>query len=68
MLIAVLALVGALAFHLTRSGYMEAHRNFPESGQLAGRQSQPSDRLIIPWSAGPELEWQLHHAHVPYAR
>ena len=69
MLIAFLTLLGAMAFHLTRSGSIEAHREFPESYDVASylaRQLQPRDRLIISWSAGPQLVWQLRYAHVPY--
>ena len=42
---------------MTRSGYIEAYREFPESYDVASylaRQLQPRDRLIISWSAGPE--------------
>jgi hypothetical protein len=69
MLIAFLTLLAAVAFHLTRSGYIEAHREFPESRDVAAylaTQLHPSDRLIISWSAGPQLSWQLEHNHVPY--
>ena len=54
---------------MTRSGYIEAYREFPESYDVASylaRQLQPRDRLIISWSAGPQLVWQLRYAHVPY--
>jgi len=69
VLITVLLLVGVVAFHLTRSGYIEAHRDFPESEKLANylaRQLHPCDRVIISWSAGPELAWQLYHSNVPF--
>jgi hypothetical protein len=68
VLVAFLLLLGGMALHLTRSGYVQAHREFPESGELAtylARQLRPCDRLIIGWPAQPELEWQLYHAHVP---
>jgi 4-amino-4-deoxy-L-arabinose transferase-like glycosyltransferase len=69
MLIAFLTLLAAVAFHLTRSGYIEANRQFPESRDVAAylaTQLHPSDRLIISWSAGPQLSWQLQHNNVPY--
>jgi hypothetical protein len=69
MLIAFLTLLAGVAFHLTRSGYIEANREFPESRDVAAylaTQLHPCDRLIISWSAGPQLSWQLQHNHVPY--
>jgi hypothetical protein len=69
MLIAFLTLLAAVAFHLTRSGYIETNREFPESCDVAAylaTQLHPSDRLIISWSGGPQLMWQLRHARVPY--
>jgi hypothetical protein len=69
ILIAFMALLGAVAFHLMRSGYIERYRQFPESRAVAGylvSQLRPCDRLIISLSAGAQLAWQLHHANVPY--
>lgn len=69
-LAAFLTLIGILAFHLTRSGYIESWREFPDSSAIASylvSHLRPSDRLIVTVSAGLELVWELDHDHVSYA-
>jgi hypothetical protein len=67
--VAFVAAVGAMAFHLTRSGYIELYREFPESRAVAdylASQLGRCDRLIFSVSAGAEVAWQLRHIRVPY--
>jgi hypothetical protein len=57
----------AAAHHMTRSGYIETHRFFPESRAVAGflaMDLRPSDRLIVSDSAGPPLLYELGRAKV----
>jgi hypothetical protein len=71
VLAASLVLTGLLAFHLTRSGYVESWREFPDGRAVAGYLAahlRPSDRLIVTVSAGAELLWELDHAGISYAR
>jgi hypothetical protein len=67
--VALLAALGAMALHLTRSGYIEHYREFPESRAVAdylASHLHPCDRLIFSVSAGAEVAWQLRHIHVLY--
>ena len=67
----LLAILGAAAFHLTRSGRMEAYREYPAGKAVAGflaRGLRPCDRLIISVSAGPQLEYELLRAGIDSAR
>ena len=67
--VVLLAAFAAMAFHLTRSGYIELYREFPESRKVANylaSQLRPCDRLIFSVSAGAEVAWHLRQMHVPY--
>jgi hypothetical protein len=69
LVVALLAALGAMALHLTRSGYIELYREFPESRAVAdylASHLHSCDRLIFSVSAGAEVAWQLRHMHVPY--
>ncbi len=67
---AVLLLLFGGAWHLARSGYIEAARYFPESPGvvrfLAG-ELRACDRLIISMSAGTPLDYELKLRGVKYA-
>lgn len=67
----LLVLVGVMALHLTRSGYIEASLEFPDSRRIAGYLAGhlgPCDRLISTLSAEAPLEWELKLAGVRYTR
>jgi len=68
-LAALMSLLCVVAFHMTRSGYIEAHRQFPESRAVAAyliSQLRPCDRLIFSLSTEPEVKWQLRHDNISY--
>jgi hypothetical protein len=61
--------IGATAFYLTRSGYIESWRELPESKSISAylaRQLRPCDRLINSLSTRGPLAWQLKHDGVQY--
>jgi hypothetical protein len=61
--------IGATALYLTRSGYIESGRDFPESKSISAylaHQLRSCDRLISPLPARFPLAWQLKHDGVQY--
>jgi hypothetical protein len=61
--------IGAMAFYLTRSGYIESGNDFPESKSVSAylsRQLRPCDRIISPATARSQLAWQWKHDGVSY--
>jgi hypothetical protein len=61
--------IGAMAFYLTRSGYIEYWNDFPESKSVSAylsRQLRPCDRLINSESTVSALAWQFKHDGVQY--
>jgi hypothetical protein len=61
--------IGAAAFYLTRSGYIESWCEYPESKSISAylaHQLRPCDRLISSLSAKSSLAWQLKHDGVQY--
>ena len=64
-------LLALAAFHLVRSGYVEAEARFyqPASRAITGllaRELRPGDRLVISLRIGTPLEVELRRAGVPY--
>ncbi len=68
--VALTLLLFVSGYRLTRSGYIQDHRDFPAGHavvQFLRDELQPCDRLIISESVGPPLDYQLLREHIPWA-